>query len=94
MRVRGDVRCYHCGHVSGTIEGDPHGPPGAAVFTPLNGPPQRASASIRCIRCGGPVYLDELHRVSPSTPAVAVVEPEEPAQYQRHRPKPRWPRVA
>ena len=58
-----DVKCYFCGHISGQVEGFR----GAAVtdttFTPRPGYTGRPFASgrrIRCERCGGPVFLEDV----------------------------------
>lgn len=66
MMIRADVKCYYCGHVSGQMEGDPTNQHGrwsfrsaAGLIQPLRQPGQR----IRCDRCGGPVYLDEIENV-------------------------------
>jgi DNA-directed RNA polymerase subunit RPC12/RpoP len=68
MLIRADVKCYYCGHVSGQIEGDPdttrrwsyRSRSGQRVVTPLRG------RRIRCGRCDGPVFLDEVESVRPS----------------------------
>ena len=69
MDVIGDVKCYHCGHVSGQIEGTRTDKLVLHTFKPrpgyrgaLPGPGQR----IRCERCGGPVFLEELRPQMPS----------------------------
>jgi hypothetical protein len=93
MKVRGSVRCYHCGHVSGTVQGECDGPPGVSIYYPTDGQPQRASSSIRCQRCGGPVYVDDLVPVgrASSTPESAdVVAIEERHRSRRARSRSRW----
>lgn len=66
MMIRADVKCYYCGHVSGQMEGDPTNRPArwnfrsaTGLIQPLHQPGQR----IRCDRCGGPVFLDEIENV-------------------------------
>ena len=66
MRVVGDVKCYHCGHVSGQIEGTRTKRLVLHAFHPrqgyqgqLPGPGER----IRCERCGGPVFLEDLQPI-------------------------------
>ena len=58
-----DVKCYFCGHISGQVEGFR----GAAVtdttFKPRPGYTGRQFAPgqrIRCERCGGPVFLEDV----------------------------------
>jgi len=66
MLIRADVKCYYCGHVSGQVEGDPDKPRRRWSFQPAaqltsRDPPARNS--LRCLRCGGPVFLDEIEAV-------------------------------
>lgn len=68
MIVRADVKCYYCGHVSGQVQGDPTDPRTRWSFHPVPGSDvQSVSArnSIRCLRCGGPVFLDEIEAIRP-----------------------------
>lgn len=61
MLVTGDVKCLHCGHVSGRWLGPSGAPVTEAGFTP-NQPreaPADLTAPVHCARCGGPVLLDE-----------------------------------
>ena len=67
MRVTADVKCYHCGHVSGRLEGDKGAPLAAAMFRPrpgYQGPAPRPGA-LRCERCQGPVYLEDIRPLAP-----------------------------
>lgn len=67
MDVAGDVKCYHCGHVSGQIEGTRTDRLVLRRFKPrpgYRGPLPRAGERIRCDRCQGPVYLEDLRPVS------------------------------
>lgn len=68
MLVRGDVKCLHCGYVSGSWVGMAGGPlrrSGFTASTPV--PPDAIPDPLRCLRCGGPVYLDAASPVlSPS----------------------------
>lgn len=61
MLVTGDVKCLHCGHISGTWIGPGGSPLTEAGFTPAQ--PRAVSedpcAPIHCVRCGGSVLLDE-----------------------------------
>lgn len=71
MKVVGDVKCYHCGHVSGQIKGEQTDRLVLQAFEPrpgYQGPVPTPVERIRCERCGGPVYLDDLRlppRVEP-----------------------------
>ena len=62
MRQQADVKCYHCGHVSGTWVWPTHTSPAVGVFRPgLGGLPAVGSLRcLRCQRCHGRVYLDEV----------------------------------
>ena len=60
--MEADVKCYHCGHVSGALRVD-HGVPNAVpLFKPagetLETPVQRGGV-IRCSRCNGSTFYDE-----------------------------------
>lgn len=61
MLVKGDVKCLHCGFISGQWVG-PSGAP--LTFAGMNDAGARAGADkeamLRCNRCGGPVLLDEV----------------------------------
>ncbi len=63
MRVVADVKCYYCGHVSGQVVGEQSDRLRLFKFLPRPGygggepaPGQR----IRCERCSGPTYLEDL----------------------------------
>jgi hypothetical protein len=58
-----DVKCFHCGFVSGQLVGPPGVPREARDFIPspaLGGSHSINSARPRCARCGGPCFLDEI----------------------------------
>ena len=67
MRLRAEVHCYHCGRLSGTWEwlsatSTEYGlfrEPGAGDLLP------GALRQLRCLHCGGPVFLDEITRIRP-----------------------------
>jgi len=66
MRVVGDIKCYHCGHVSGQIEGTRTDKLVLHSFIPRDGyqgSPPGPGDRIRCERCQGPVFLEDLQPV-------------------------------
>lgn len=66
MRVVGDVKCYHCGHVSGQIEGTRTDRLVLHTFRPrpgYQGPVPGPGQRLRCERCQGPVFLEDLQPV-------------------------------
>lgn len=60
MLVKGDVKCLHCGYISGQWVGPSGAPLTIAGFKSerhvLEGEP---AAHLRCARCDGPVLLDD-----------------------------------
>jgi len=75
MLIRADVKCYYCGHVSGQMEGDPAGSQARWSFRTPEGttqPIQLNGQRIRCDRCGGPVYLDEIETIRTSSRAAVA----------------------
>ena len=67
MQVTADVKCYYCGHVSGQIIGKKNEPLRASNFRPregYRGEMPRPGDRLRCERCRGPVFLED---VSPLT---------------------------
>lgn len=71
MPMIGDVKCYHCGHISGQVEGNRTA--AGMVFHTFNprpeyqGDPPGPGDKIRCERCQGPVFLEDL-RPRPKNP--------------------------
>ena len=61
MLVTGEVKCLHCGHISGRWLGPSGAPVTESGFTP--GQPREIPADpngpVHCLRCNGPVLLDE-----------------------------------
>lgn len=57
-----DVKCYLCGSVSGVIESDRQPMPRSVMFR-RTGDDQAVRVldwhRLRCIRCQGPIYLDD-----------------------------------
>jgi hypothetical protein len=67
MDLTADVKCYYCGHVSGQIIGPKNQPLRPSNFVPRQGYAGQlpsAGQRLRCERCNGPVYLED---VSPMT---------------------------
>lgn len=67
MVVKGQVKCYHCGFISGEMEGEIGVPLYHWSFrpNPVCNEPSSVSRTLRCCRCGGPAYLDEIETVRP-----------------------------
>jgi len=65
MLVKGDVKCLHCGFISGEWVGAGGAPITLAGFKATSGeqPAGAEGAHVRCVRCGGPVLLDEVNPV-------------------------------
>jgi hypothetical protein len=65
MRQQADVKCYHCGDVSGIWVWPAQASPAVGMFRSASSRegvivPLR---QIRCGRCQGPVYLDDAQAV-------------------------------
>lgn len=61
MKIRADVACFHCGHVSAELVGEQGVPIHPSMISPssvANLVMPKAGRPLRCIRCGGPCYLD------------------------------------
>jgi hypothetical protein len=84
MKVVADVKCYHCSYVSGELIGEHEGTtrtmrpksfhPAVTNTKPLPQPGE----PLRCGRCGGPVYLENLRLYRPE-----IHEPIPPARRGR-----------
>jgi hypothetical protein len=61
MLVKGDLKCLHCGHVSGAWMGARGGPLVAAGFQASGAEAQSLDPAeiVHCSRCHGPVFLDD-----------------------------------
>ena len=61
-RIAADVKCYHCGHISGQIFGFRGKPLRVRDFVPrpgYAGEPVHPGYRLRCERCRGPVFLED-----------------------------------
>ncbi len=75
MRMVGDVKCYHCGHVSGQVEGTRSDRLVFHTFKPRSGHQgalPRRGQRLRCERCQGPVYLEDLRPMPAEPPPVLL----------------------
>ncbi len=75
MEVVGDVKCYHCGHISGQIQGTRGDRLVLRAFKPrpgYKGPVPELGQTIRCDRCGGPVFLDDMQPLPPSVEPIPL----------------------
>jgi hypothetical protein len=63
---RADVKCYHCGRISGSVTGRQGAPIQQCVFTARNhaGGGAEPGGRIVCTHCGGPVFLDEIEIIA------------------------------
>ena len=84
MKVVGEVKCYHCGHVSGEVEGTRTDRLVLHSFNPrpgYKGTPPGPGERIRCERCGGPVFLEDVRPV----PTLPLSLPAAPAKKRTAR---------
>jgi hypothetical protein len=72
VKVIADVKCYHCGHVSGELIGTRDLPLKDWQFEPQGGTPRPAGPRLRCLRCNGPVYLEDVRPFVADDPVRAV----------------------
>jgi hypothetical protein len=59
MLVKGEVKCLHCGFISGSWVGQK----GSPVTMMAEQVSAEGSAPVRCVRCDGPVFLEDLEPV-------------------------------
>lgn len=81
MKVVADVKCYHCGYISGELIAEHDGNLRPEAFHPaatFKKPLPQPGEGIKCGRCGGPVYLEDLRVYRPR-----VMEPIKPARRGR-----------
>lgn len=63
MKICAEIKCYHCGYVSGQICGESEGSLRWEKLRPnpnFRGSLPQPGEPLRCFRCNGPVYLDEI----------------------------------
>src|SRR5947209_4937199 len=83
----GDVKCYYCGFISGELVGTSGLSLKNGTFRPGPGvDPAVNEGKLRCARCGGPVFIDEV-RVEKPRPAPMTFERERPGRPRRVRPE-------
>ncbi len=72
MFITAEVKCLNCGRICGEVERARAGRITLAEIRPYGASQRclpRAGRLIRCDRCGGAVYLDDVHVVKPPRPA-------------------------
>ena len=60
--LEADVKCYHCGHISGVARVDRGVRTPTATFKPAGSDvevPVQSRSTLKCARCGGPTFTDE-----------------------------------
>jgi hypothetical protein len=83
----GDVKCYYCGFISGELVEANRQNLKNGTFRPAAGVDVAAvmSGRLRCARCGGPVFIDDV-RLEKPRPAPITFERERPGRPRRVRP--------
>jgi hypothetical protein len=72
QQVAADVKCYHCGHISGQVISQRGEPLRASNFVPrpgYTGPEIKPGVRLRCERCQGPVFLEDTTVIAPTIEA-------------------------
>jgi hypothetical protein len=84
----GDVKCYYCGFISGELVSPPGQSLKNGTFRPAPSVDAAAVSAgrLRCARCGGPVFLDDVRTERPR-PAPVTFERERPGRPRRVRPE-------
>jgi hypothetical protein len=79
MLLVGDVKCYYCGFISGELVSTNSNSLKNATFRPRPGIDEAEvdEGKLRCARCGGPVFVDDLRHERPVAP---------PVKWERERP--------
>ncbi|HVB96626.1 MAG TPA: hypothetical protein VNG11_02740 [Chloroflexota bacterium] len=87
MALVADVKCYYCGFISGEMVSPNGQSMKNGTFRPGIGVPSVPvhNGALRCARCGGPVFLDDLRTEKAAQPPF-VFERERPGRPRRVRP--------
>ena len=72
MQVVADVKCYHCGHSSGELVGLRGTPVKDWTFEGPAGERLSEGQKVRCLRCSGPVYLEDVRSFRADDPVRAL----------------------
>ena len=83
-----DVKCYFCGHISGQLEGMLGDGVDERVFKPrpgFGGTAPLSGRRLRCERCGGPVYLEDVTPMTIDNTVLARRPSRVPAPVSRAR---------
>ena len=59
MLVKGDIKCLHCGHISGEWVGVGGTPLNMAGYRGAQLHDDEPATLLKCARCHGPVFLDD-----------------------------------
>ena len=80
MQLQAEVKCYHCGRLSGTWLWLAAAGPALGTFELAHGAGRVRTGltQIRCTHCGGPVFLDDVDEVR--APRVLVFERARPGR--------------
>lgn len=74
MEMVADVKCYHCGWISGRITGLKGAPRQDWAYEDRAGErtPLATAKRLKCARCNGPVYAEDLRPRDMSEPLTPV----------------------
>jgi DNA-directed RNA polymerase subunit RPC12/RpoP len=86
MQLVGDIKCYYCGFISGELVSSDGQSLKNGTFRPALGvdPALAVKGTLRCARCGGPVFIDDVRTERPH-PAAVTFERERPGRPRRSR---------
>ena len=90
MYLRADVHCYHCGDIPGVWEWHAGQSSSSGRFQPIgsSAPFLGRLAGLRCGRCRGPMYLDDVRPRPQQRPPIAL------ERRRRGRPPKAWAELA
>lgn len=72
MEIIADAKCYHCGYVSGELIGSRGTNVREWTFEPRRGTPRPVGSRLRCERCNGPIYLEDVRPYVADDPVRAL----------------------